>query len=286
MCIPTSQRLPNAVRNDANATTEVAEVFEFAVADVVDIKYPELCEYLYVNCLRDYLIVKTFHIIAFEVACKFVKYYLNVQLVLFLSLPLFSPSLSCTHSLSLVLCTYDVGACWKTSSSGLVLLLMLPSRSFSLTPHEHSVWFTAFNVTISRGWWCSSETLRRYEHFGLAAGVAVWREKNVKWVNNDKIWTWARLLKCNKMHEMNIDVDFVMLSQMSDYWLEYINYGECKGLSEYIVNKLMTMTLTRTIFEWLVLYWSQIRNASFNLCNDSCCKLCHRMWHFSRNKKV
>jgi hypothetical protein len=63
------------------------------------------------------------------------------------------------YSLSLAFGQYDVGACWKTSSSGL-LLFTLGSFGFSLTPHEQVCWLTALSVIASLGC-CSSEALRR-----------------------------------------------------------------------------------------------------------------------------
>lgn len=64
------------------------------------------------------------------------------------------------YSLSVALGQNDVGACWKTSSSGLLLLTLATSFDLSLTPHAQSWWLTALNVTASRGC-CSSDALRR-----------------------------------------------------------------------------------------------------------------------------
>lgn len=77
-----------------------------------------------------------------------------------------------TYSLSLAL-QHDVGACWKLSSSGLLVLFILPSPlSLPLAPQLHIWLLTALNVIVSRGCW-SSEMLRLYEPFGLPVGVTI-----------------------------------------------------------------------------------------------------------------
>lgn len=86
------------------------------------------------------------------------------------------------YSRSLAL-QHDVGACWKTSSSGL-MLFKLASLGFSLAPQLQTWLLTALNVTVSRGA-CSSEILRRYEPFGLPVGVT----KRTEWEwEEEKIW--------------------------------------------------------------------------------------------------